>query len=748
MEQNQIKNALLHPLRSAPSSGEPGQVYYNELENIMYKHDGEKWSPINIKPNWNVEAGNDAEILNKPTKLSQFENDSNFATKDEVNSAVGSVVTLKFMIVSTLPIKGQSNVVYLVLKSSPGEQNVYSEYIWVEDEFELIGDMSVDLTNYLQKDGDGSDLTVNGDRLGDIISSIKGGTIASYTESVLFDGETKVIQHNLDSTELVVSGIGESNQNVWIDYRIVDRNSISIATSNIGSNVVIYILSGKVIPNGDLPTGGTTGQVLMKNSDADYDVKWGDQINYTAGDGISIVDGEISAKISQNPGNLLSIDSDGALYVSGGSGGPVLERIEITTPPNKTEYTAGETFDSTGMVVTAYYSTGSSEAVTGYTISPSGELTEDVTEVTISYSSGGILKTATQIIVVNPIVSANIYGVSWDGTSTTKWTRTDGAALFVDPVPYVSGANSYSSPFDDIMPWSGMVKSERTGGTMVAIPKFWYKLEQVGSGMSIQIANEETEGFSVSPTHMNRGDGKGERDVVYIGRYHCGSDYKSKTGVMPEVNTTRSTARSSIHSLGDNYWQMDFAMRFTIWLLYIVEFADWNSQEKIGYGCGNGSSAQNVGNSDSMPYHTGTMQLSRETYGVGVQYRNIEGLWENVYDWMDGCYYDSNGMNIILNPDNFSDSDGGTSVGIPSGGNPSAFRVVSILSLFPTFIPSDSEGNLDIYSCDYWGFLESYPCLRVGGRYEKSKLAGIFYVHFNLTSQSESYIGCRIQELP
>jgi len=39
------------------------------------------------------------------------------------------------------------------------------------------------------------------------------------------------------------------------------------------------------------------------------------------------------------------------------------------------------------------------------------------------------------------------------------------------------------------MPWAGMVVSERTGGTMVAIPKFWYKLEQDGNGMSIKIAN-------------------------------------------------------------------------------------------------------------------------------------------------------------------------------------------------------------------------------------------------------------------
>lgn len=128
----------------------------------------------------------------------------------------------------------------------------------------------------------------------------------------------------------------------------------------------------------------------------------------------------------------------------------------------------------------------------------------------------------------------HIYGASWDGSSTTKWTRTDEAAGFTDPVPYVQGAKSYSSPFDDLQPWAGMVKSERTGGTMVAIPKFWYKLTQNGNGLKIQIADRAQSGFSVSPAHMDRGDGKGERDVVYIGRYHCGtSSNKSTSGQRP-----------------------------------------------------------------------------------------------------------------------------------------------------------------------------------------------------------------------
>lgn len=339
----------------------------------------------------------------------------------------------------------------------------------------------------------------------------------------------------------------------------------------------------------------------------------------------------------------------------------------------------------------------------------------------------------------------HIYGASWDGTSTTKWSRTDEAAEFTDPVPYVAGASSYGSPFDALQPWAGMTVSERTGGTMVAIPKFWYKLEQNGAGMTIKIADRAVEGYSVSPAHMDRGDGHGERDVVYIGRYHCNSSYKSGTGSF-RANMTRSFARANIHGIGSAIWQCDFAMRFTLWLLYIVEFADWNSQAKIGYGCSPSSSAFTMGYTDSMPYHTGTDQSSRATYG-GTQYRNIEGLWDNVWDWCDGCYNDGNGLNIVLNPSKFSDSSNGTAVGVPSNGWPSAFKVKANGG-FPMFIPTSASGNDATYSCDKWNFSSSYPCLYVGGYYSHYSYFGLFYVNCITASYHDGLIGCRLQELP
>lgn len=342
------------------------------------------------------------------------------------------------------------------------------------------------------------------------------------------------------------------------------------------------------------------------------------------------------------------------------------------------------------------------------------------------------------------------YGVQWDGTSTTVWSRTDDAASFVNPTPYVAGASSYGSPFDDLAPWSGMVRvTDSVAGELVAIPKFWYKWTKSGNTLKLQIADKAVDGFHVSPAHANRGDGAGERDVVYIGRYHCHtSNYKSQTGGKPKASITRSAARTAIHNLGSNIWQSDIQIRQTIWMLYLVEFANWNSQAVIGKGCGNNSGTQNMGYTDSMPYHTGTTQSSRDTYGLGTQYRYIEGLWDNVYDWGDGCYYNGNGLNIIMNPNSFSDSSGGTAVGVPSSGWPSAFTVATVSGLEWCIYPTATGGSETTYSADSWYFDSSYPCLFFGGNYSRVGNRGLFFVNYGSASYSSASIGCRLQKLP
>lgn len=344
-----------------------------------------------------------------------------------------------------------------------------------------------------------------------------------------------------------------------------------------------------------------------------------------------------------------------------------LSSIAITTAPTLTEYTVGDELDLTGIVVTATYDDGTFLDVTqNCTFSPAdgSELSLSDTSVTVTYTEGGVTKTATQAIVV----TAPVYGVEWDGTATTALTRTGNAANFTDPVPYYPNMSGEpSSPFDNIMPWAGMEEvTDANAGILVKIPKFWYKytLDEYGRFRGLDISPYEIEGFHVSPAHQDRGDGQGERDFVYVGACPCeSSSYKSLASTA-QNNKTRAQFRTSIHDLGSDIWQWDYAMRTTIQMLYLVEFADWDSQAKIGNGYTVvNSSYPPTGAGKTWSYHTGCNQADKTSTRGMVVYRYIRHIWGNGNCYIDGVNISapSNGGFIAymeINPSQFSDSYG------------------------------------------------------------------------------------------
>ncbi|MBR0455634.1 MAG: bacterial Ig-like domain-containing protein [Firmicutes bacterium] len=431
----------------------------------------------------------------------------------------------------------------------------------------------------------------------------------------------------------------------------------------------------------------------------------------------------------------------------------VLQSIAITTQPTTTTYKSGDSIDTTGMVVTATYHR-TTDTVSGYTVSPStAGSTEGTQTETVSYTENSITKTAVFYVTIK---NMSIYGVQWDGSSTTLLSRTDAAANFTNPVPYVAGATNYGSPFDDLMPWSGIERvSNSAAGELVKIPKFWYKTTFSGSTFKLQIADGEADGFSVAPAFMDRGDGKGERDFAYVGRYHCSSsNYKSATGVTPKVNITRDAARTGIKALGSGIWQWDYAMLITIQMLYLVEYANWNVQATIGGGCSQTSASSsavfNCGGTDSMPYHTGTVSANHADYG-DCQYRYIENLWGNCYDWCDGIYFSAANVYAIKNPANFSDTANGTLVAqrTTSSGYISALAKSSASGFDWFYYPSAVAGADGTYIPDYCGYSASGVVLRVGGSYNQNPDRGLFCLSgYNAASNSGAYIGSRLQYLP
>ena len=283
-------------------------------------------------------------------------------------------------------------------------------------------------------------------------------------------------------------------------------------------------------------------------------------------------------------------------------------------------------------------------------------LGDQTAEGTVSITASGQSKSLT-------LIYANVFGVMWDtSNSSTALTRLTPST---DPYGYVTksvttepkpavGTGSGSSPFDSYAPWSGMKECNldssgkvtawkgdsgfaRTNTrTMVFIPEFYVAAKRNGVKQYFYISDNPATGFTKHP-----GSGK------YIGKYHMDAfaNGYSKTEESPYVNITRATARSKAKSVGSKFHLYDFATYCAIIWLYIIEFADWNCQKKIGPGITN-ASTHSSGDTDNMKYHTGrTNDWTGDTAQNPVQYRWIENLWGNVYQWVDG--FNANGTTLI-----------------------------------------------------------------------------------------------------
>lgn len=112
-----------------------------------------------------------------------------------------------------------------------------------------------------------------------------------------------------------------------------------------------------------------------------------------------------------------------------------LSRIEVTHMPTKTRYLLGETFDSTGLIITAYYNDNTSEQVTGYTLSNPdmsayGSKTVTVTfdEKTVDFSILVVDITGIEI-ETPPMKQEYLVGDALDSTGLTVLVKyTDGTS--------------------------------------------------------------------------------------------------------------------------------------------------------------------------------------------------------------------------------------------------------------------------------------------------------------------------------
>lgn len=353
----------------------------------------------------------------------------------------------------------------------------------------------------------------------------------------------------------------------------------------------------------------------------------------------------------------------------------------------------------------------------------------------------------------------HIFGVSWaKGTSTalsrlTKANDPNGHVtenISSEPNPAV-GTGAGSSPFDNYAPWNGMEEYNivnnavsykkgqsgfsRTGNdTVVYIPEFYFKIVESGGKTYFYVADKATSGFTKHP-----GSGK------YVGRYNTGSGYVSKSGLSPLTNITRSAARTGSKNKGSKWSQYDYASWCAVWLLYLVEFADFDSQSAIGRGNVDSGSKKNTGGTDSMTYHTG--RASGSDGSTQVQYRGIEDPWGNVYEWIDGINFNSRAAYICTNPANYADDTQSnyTAAGVTLASS-GWIKDIGFSSSFPwAFLPDTVGGSETTYIPDYLYSDAGWCVLYVGGGYDDGSDAGLFcFDAYDTSSDADSDIGARL----
>ena len=207
--------------------------------------------------------------------------------------------------------------------------------------------------------------------------------------------------------------------------------------------------------------------------------------------------------------------------------------------------------------------------------------------------------------------------------------------------------------FDSLYPWSDIktynyntttkqitafigeptFKFDGTNGeVMTKFPEFWYKREQKTEGGKtyeyIYIADFETEGFVKS-------------EQFSLSRYTASgapSKLHSKSGTVPLFAITPENYRNYARALGNGWGLLDIWHWSILQLLYLVEYADYNSQDKLGQGViakewTGEFEGNNSGGCDSLGMKSGCLG-NDGTYSM--IYRGIENIYGNMWQICDG----------------------------------------------------------------------------------------------------------------
>ena len=239
------------------------------------------------------------------------------------------------------------------------------------------------------------------------------------------------------------------------------------------------------------------------------------------------------------------------------------------------------------------------------------------------------------------------YGVRWAGTSSTACERL-GDAVGLIANAHKGSTQSVWNDFDNIYPWSDIktcnidadgnvlaylgepsfARDGTNGDVMVEIPKFYYKRVKTGTAEEFWICASKLPGYELHPLFI---DNEKEVSKVFHSVYNASSftdetDNKVKlqsiTGVQPRVRTTKADFRAYAQNKGAIWGIEDISCINALQLLYLVEYANTNSQSALGSGA---ARLSNMANHKALEETT-----NGNTITISSEYKNRYNLGQRI----------------------------------------------------------------------------------------------------------------------
>lgn len=335
------------------------------------------------------------------------------------------------------------------------------------------------------------------------------------------------------------------------------------------------------------------------------------------------------------------------------------------------------------------------------------------------------------------------YGVEWN-SATDTYLRTGAASGVANSTSYAGAIQTqmrrcvlnadgtvkyYLHPTDSTKKADGTaaIIDGTDGNVMVEIPKFWYKYEHV-SGVhkwSISASNCGPD-YEVHPAFIRGGVEKDYRYYPAYEGFNLSGKLISGSGRIPTVSQTRAQFRILAAANGAGWSQIDWNLLVAVQLLYLTEYADFNSQAMIGRGNDTGSDyTMTTGGSNSIG-NASSLSTNNDTW---MSYRGIENWYASMFKFIDGVNVQERKYFINSNPATFAD-DVFTGDYVDSGITSVATNgyVSNLVPSKKGFVASAVAGSDSTYIPDYFQQAAGSMVVVFGGYAGTGLIAGGFFL--------------------